>query len=179
MDLNEQIPFYNVTPTERTATTYNYLSPTAFRVIVPKLPRMTHFVQSVSIPSVVMGSVEIPAYKGLPKQEAPSYLDITDEIIINFHIDENMENWQEVYNWMSSIVPTDRNDASVSIKDELYSEIIVLVYSNSKVLKKKITFHKCYPTNLSSFEFNSSSSDIDPITITSNFQYSHFTFETV
>lgn len=179
MDLNEDTPLGGITPTSRTTGVRNYLSPTAFRVVIPKLPKMTYFIQSISIPSVVMGSIEIPAFKGLPKQEAPSYLDISDELIMNFLVDENMENWNEIYDWMSAIVPTDKNNATVSLRDELYSDITVLVYTNGKVLKKKINFHKCYPTNLASFEFNSSSSEIDPINISTTFQYSYFTIETV
>lgn len=179
MDLNEDISLGGLTPTQRVIGVRNHLSPTSYRVVIPKLPKMTYFIQSISIPSIAMGSIEIPAYKGLPKQEAPSYLDISDEIILNFIIDENMENWNEIYDWMTKIVPSDENNASVSIKDELYSNIIVLIYTNGKVLKKKITFHKCYPINLGSFEFNSSLTEIDPLVVSSNFQYSHFTIETV
>jgi len=160
-------------------TTPNYLSPTSFRVVIPRTPKITYFVQSVSIPSVVMTSMEVPPYRGLPKQQFPSAIDITDQVIVNFTIDENMENWQEVYDWMTAIVPSNENDSSVKINEDHYSEIIVLVYNSAKVLKKKFTFHKCFPVNISSFEFNSSTSEIDPINMTVNFQYSHFTVESV
>jgi len=176
--------FFNVQPLDRENdahfSTPNYLSPVSFRVVVPRLPKFTYFVQSVSIPSVVMGSVEIPAFKGLPKQEVPSFLDITDQLIINFNIDENMENWQEVYDWMTSIVPSKENNATVDPKNELlWENIIVLVYNNAKKLIKKFTFHKCYPVNLGSFEFNSAMTTTDPLLVTVNFEYSHFTVETL
>jgi hypothetical protein len=178
MYTDENEPFGSITPISKTQESYNYLSPTSYRVVVPKLPKMTYFVQSISIPSVALGSLEIPTFKGYPKQEAPSYLDITDEIIMNFAIDENMENWNEVFTWMSSMVPSSQNTGQVKLKEEQYSQIIVLVYTNAKKLKKKLTFHKCYPSSLSSFEFNSSSTEIDPIIVTTNFQYSHFDVET-
>jgi hypothetical protein len=55
--------------------TPNYLSPTSFRVIVPRLPNMTYYIQGVNLPSVALGYMEIPAFKGLPKQESsPSIL---------------------------------------------------------------------------------------------------------
>jgi hypothetical protein len=156
-------------------STPNYLSPTSFRTIVPRLPMLTYFIQSVSIPSVVLSYMEIPAYKGLPRQQVPSTLDITDNIILNFNIDEDMKNWQEVYDWMTKLVPSNENDASVDMKSDLKNNsIIVLVYNNAKKLKKKFTFYNCFPTNLSSFEFNSSVAAIDPILISVNFDYSHF-----
>lgn len=126
-----------------------------------------------------MNSMEIPAYKGLPKQEVPSTLDISDQIIVNYSIDENMENWQEIYDWMTSIVSSNENNASVKMKEDHYSEIIVLVYNNAKNLVKKFTFHRCFPINMASFEFNSSSTEIDPVLMTVNFEYSHFTVESV
>mgnify|MGYP003349563684 CR=1 FL=1 len=170
--------FHTLQPIERSQVSYNYLSPTAFRVIIPKMPRFTYFIQSVSIPSVVMGMMEIPAFKGLPKQEAPSILDLSDDLIINFTIDENMQNWQEMYDWMTDIVPTDENFASANMNIDKYSPIIVLIYNNAKKLKKKITFNNCFPITLSGFEFNSASTDIDPITIAANFEFSEFTVET-
>jgi hypothetical protein len=164
---------------DRHFTTPNYLSPTAFRVLIPRTPKITHFIQSVNIPSVVLSSMDIPSYKGFPKQEVPSNLDISDQIIVNFNIDEDMENWQSIYDWMTAIVPSNENNSSVNSKEDLYSEIVVLIYNSAKKLKKKFTFHKCYPVNLSSFEFNSSSTEIDPILISVNFEYSHFTIENV
>lgn len=175
--------FASFKPLERNGSRYfstpNYLSTTSFRVLIPRLPKMTYFVQTVSIPSVILGSLDVPAFKGLPKQEAPSFLDISDQIIINFTIDENMENWQEIYDWMNKIVPSNENNGSVNDKRERFSEIIVLVYNSAKTLKKKITFHDCFPVNLSSFEFNSASTEIDPIVVTTNFEYSHFSVETI
>ena len=180
----EQEEFYEpYKPLERSPqryfTTPNYLSPTAFRVVIPRTPKITYFVQSVSIPSVILSSIDIPAYKGLPKQEVPSNLDISDQIIVNFTIDEDMENWQEMYDWMTSVVSSNENNASVNSKEDHYSEIIVLIYNSAKKLKKKFTFHKCFPVNLSSFEFNSSSTEIDPILMTVNFEYAYFTVETL
>lgn len=164
---------------DRYFTTPNYLSPLSFRVIIPRCPKITYFVQSVSLPSVIVTSMEIPAYKGLPRQEMPSGLDITDQIIVNFSVDENMENWQEVYDWMTSIVSSNENNASVDDDANKFSEIVILVYNNAKIAKKKFTFHKCFPVNLSSIEFNSSSTEADPILMTVNFDYSHFTVETL
>lgn len=178
MDINNEVPLNTYVVDERPSGNYNYMSPTSFRVVVPKLPRFTYFIQSISVPSVNMVSMEIPAYKGLPKQEVPSALDISDDLIITFTVDENMQNWQEVYDWMTEIVPSPENNASVNMKDELYSQIMILIYNNAKKLKKKLTFNRCYPISLSSIEFNSSATQIDPITISTTFEYSNFTVET-
>lgn len=165
--------FSDYTPLERGSarqlTTPNYLSPTNFRVIIPRLPKMTHFIQSVSIPSIAITSMDMP-FKGFPRTSIPSSLDISDQVVINYIIDENMENWQELYDWMTSITPSSENEGGVTVSD-LYSEIIVLVYTSAKKLKKKITYTRAYPVNLMSFEFNSANADIDPILISCNFAF--------
>lgn len=170
--------FNSMQPISRDDTRFNtpnYLSPTSFRVIVPRLPMMTYYIQSVTLPAVAIGYMDIPAYKGLPKQEAPSFLDISDNLILNFNIDEDMKNWQELYDWMNTIVSSPENNGNIDMRDDLrYNGIIVLVYNNAKKLKKKFTFYNCFPTNLSSFELNSAAQAIDPILITANFNYSHF-----
>ena len=131
--------FSDYTPLERGSarqlTTPNYLSPTNFRVIIPRLPKMTHFIQSVSVPSIAITSMDI-AYKAFPRTSIPSSLDISDQVVINYIIDENMENWQEIYNWMTSITSNSENEGVTAA--DLYSEIIVLVYNSAKKLKKKI-----------------------------------------
>ena len=164
--------FSDYTPLERGSarqlTTPNYLSPTNFRVIIPRLPKLTHFIQSVSIPSLAITSMDMP-FKGFPRTSIPSSLDISDQVVVNYMIDENMENWQEMYNWMTSITLNSENEGVTAA--DLYSEIIVLVYNSAKKLKKKITYTRAHPVNLMSFEFNSANADIDPILVSCNFAY--------
>ena len=164
--------FSDYTPLERGSarqlTTPNYLSPTNFRVIIPRLPKLTHFIQSVSIPSLAITSMDMP-FKGFPRTSIPSSLDISDQVVVNYMIDENMENWQEMYNWMTSITLNSENEGVTAA--DLYSEIIVLVYNSAKKLKKKITYTRAHPVNLMSFEFNSANADIDPILLSCNFAY--------
>jgi len=151
-------------------TTPNYLSPTAFRVIIPRLPKITYFIQTVSIPTVSITPMDIP-FKGFSRMQAPASLDLSDQIIINFTIDENMENWQEMYDWMTAVVASRENNGAVNTSVSLYSDIVVLVYNNAKKMKKKLTFHECFPQSMTSFEFNSSVNDIDPFMVSCNFSY--------
>lgn len=156
----------------------NYLSPTAFRVIIPRMPTLTDYIQTVSIPSLTINSMDIQ-YKGFPRVSAPSSLDLTDQIVVNFAVDEDMENWQEVYDWMNSIVLTSVNNGYINPNTELYSDIIVITYTNAKKPKKKFTFHQCYPVSMMSFEFNSMTTEIDPIMVNCNFTYKTYEIETL
>lgn len=157
--------------------TPSYLSPTSFRVIIPRVPMLTSYIQSVTVPTVTLTPMEVPAFKGLPRQQIPAHLDLGDQIIVTFTVDENMENWKEVYDWMTSIVPSDENNGEVDKNISKYSEIIVLVYGNSKRLTRKITYHNAYPVSLSSFEFNSGIQTLEPIMVPVTFEYSHMSVE--
>jgi hypothetical protein len=158
-------------------STPNYLSPTSFRVVIPRLPKITHFIQTVSIPSININSMDV-GFAGFPRTSIPSALDISDQIVVNFTIDENMDNWKEIYDWMTAITPNSENEGGVTAAD-LYSEIIVLIYSNAKKLKKKFTFSRCYPTSLMSFEFNSGMTEIDPMMVSCNFAYKTVNIESL
>jgi hypothetical protein len=157
--------------------TPSYLSPTSFRAIIPRVPMLTSYIQSVTVPTVTLTSMEIAPFKGLPRTQVPSGLDLGDQIIVTFSVDENMENWKEIYDWMTSIVPSEENAANVGKNIDDYSEIILLVYSNSKRMTRKITYHNAYPVSLSSFEFNSGAQTIEPIVVPVTFEYSHMTVE--
>ena len=165
--------FADYAPLERGSgryfTTPNYLSPSSFRVLIPRLPKITYFVQTCSVPSLNIGSMDL-TYKGFPRMTHPSSLDLSDQLVINFIVDEDMENWREMYDWMHSIVPSSENEGGITAND-IYSDIILLVFNSAKKLKKKLTFHRCYPVSLMSFEFNSGVNEIDPMLVAANFSF--------
>ena len=168
-DYSDYQPLAQADSDNRHISVPNYLNPTNFRVVVPRLPKFTYFIQSITVPSLSMSSIDV-GFKGFPRTSVPSAIDITDQIILTFIVDEDMKNWQDIYDWMTAIVPSKENDGGVKVVDP-YSEIIVLIYNAQKKLNKKITYSSCHPVNLGSFDMNSTATSIDPIILTANFAY--------
>ena len=78
----------------------NPLLPTYYRFSIAKLPKVSYFCQSVSLPTVTMSEVIMPT----PFQQIsrPSKLEF-DELNLGFVIDENLGNYLEIFNWLRSM----------------------------------------------------------------------------
>ena len=77
----------------------NFLSPLGGKFTIKKLPSVNFFVQSVAIPSVTVGEIPI----GTPfsaKLQLPGDLVTFGDLVITFRVDENMENYLEIFNWI-------------------------------------------------------------------------------
>lgn len=174
-DYSDYEPLAKTGADNRHISVPNYLSATNFRVVIPRLPKLSYYIQTVTVPSLSINSIDI-GFKGFPRTSVPSSVDISDQVIITFGIDERMENWQDIYDWMTSITPNSTNNGGVGAKDP-YSEIIVLLYNAQRKLQKKLTYESCHPISLGSFDMNSTSNTIDPIVVTTNFAYKKLSIE--
>ena len=80
----------------------SYLAPTQFELIVKKLPNTKYFATGVNIPSVNIGETLQPTRLGA-NIKLPGDKINYGELTITFIVDENMENWTEMFNWMEGI----------------------------------------------------------------------------
>ena len=146
----------------------NFLSPLAFRLLIDPTRSQTteYFVKSVSLPEVSIAQVNLPT----PRIEIP-FTGGTVEfspLTVEFFVDEDMTNYQEIYNWVVS--QTD-NDDSVNKYD-----LLLMVLSSHNNPNKKIQFYNAFPTSISSLNFDTTSTNITYLTASVTFSYSYFDF---
>jgi hypothetical protein len=85
----------------------NFLSPIGFKFVLDRAPKTVFLCQSANIPSIGMGSPEqATPFKNIPLSGDVTYEDLT----ISFLIDENMENYMEIHNWIKAISAADSFD---------------------------------------------------------------------
>ena len=77
----------------------SYLAPTQFELLVKKLPNTKYFATGVNIPSVSVAESLQTTRLGA-NVKVPGDKITFGELSINFIVDENMENWTELYTWM-------------------------------------------------------------------------------
>ena len=80
----------------------SYLAPTQFELLVKKLPNTKYFSTGVNVPSVAVAEIQQPTNLGLNVKIPGDKLNL-GEITVTFIVDENMENWTELYTWMSQL----------------------------------------------------------------------------
>lgn len=149
------------------------LLPTYYRFVMTRLPTVTYFCQSASIPSVTLSDVTMPT--PFVSIKAPSKMEF-DDLTITFVVDENMTNWFELYNWMRSTTNVEDYSEFKPTNTHLTTANL-LILNSSKTPKINVTFDGVYPKNISSVDFSSTIIDPEPIICTALFGYRSYSVE--
>ena len=76
----------------------NFLSPIGFQFAIQRLPNVNYFCTSASIPEISMGETETPnPFIRLPN---PGEKLAFGQLQLQFRVDEDLKNFQEIYNWL-------------------------------------------------------------------------------
>jgi hypothetical protein len=154
----------------------NYLSPLEFQVSIKRLPNVEFFVQKAQIPSLTATGVENPTPFNRTFQ-VPDKLTYGD-FSLSFIIDEAMNNYLEIYSWLTAITGPQSYSQFKNINDSefgLISDITLLVMNSHKNPNMLIEFKNCFPTTLSSIDLDTTSQDVTYPEATVDFQYDYFT----
>jgi hypothetical protein len=79
----------------------NYLSPVGFKFSITKIPKVDFFSNSAEIPGINLGVAMQPTYlKDIP---IPGDKLTYDDFSLEFFVDENLENYLQVHNWLRGL----------------------------------------------------------------------------
>lgn len=158
-------------------TNINYLQPTSFKITIDRknFPNLEFFCQDFTHPGMIMNSVEVP-YKKI--QAIPFIGDklTFNELLANIILDENMEAYNEMYNWMR--VNLDNNENSrletQGLRPPSVSDITLSILSSHNNTTKQVKYIDCMPTALTDIQFQSTASGTEFITFGASFRFSYF-----
>ena len=77
----------------------DYASPVQFRFKIAKLPQVEFFIQSVNVPGISLGQAIVPT--PLYNYPVPGDEISFQPLDISFLVDENLNNYKEVHDWIS------------------------------------------------------------------------------
>lgn len=154
----------------------NFLSRVGFKFGIKKLPNTNFFVQSVNVPGRKLGYAPLPnPFKKLPI--AGDHLEYND-FAVTFKVDEDFQNYIEIYNWMNGIGFPDSYEqhrrlvAAPAMSGEgIYSDGTLLIYSSSRNPSMEIVFTDMFPHSISDLVFDSRDSKIEFIEATVIFKF--------
>ena len=179
----------SVSPFDKQIANRNYMSPLGFKLILTKTPKVDFLCQSANIPQISMGTAIQPTY--LKDIAVPGDKVLYDDLRVRFLVDEQMENYLSIYNWMTGLgYPENagqfrqlkkddlRTDASVSDDaDPRYFEFsdatLQILNSNYKP-SVLVNFKDAFPTSLSTLEFDVADRDYSYFTANVTFKYTIF-----
>jgi len=143
----------------------NFLSPIGFKFVLAKYPKIAYLSQSANIPAINLGIVEQPTYYGrpLPTDGNISY----DPFTMNFLVDENIENYLILHNWIRGLgVPDDFAERRAFLDkqsklsynsqggDTKFADATLTVLNSNFKSNFQVVFYDIIPVSLSALDFN-------------------------
>lgn len=158
-------------------TNINYLQPTGFAVSISRenYPNLEYFCQGVQHPGIDVASVEMP----FRRVNVPFPGDKLEFGIVSFSflLDEDMEGYLEMYNWLRRLVEDEHVAPARSIYESAIpteSDITVSILSSSNNVTKQIKYYAAFPTSISTIELSSLRTEPEPISFDASFRFAYF-----
>ena len=161
----------------------NFLAPTGFKFTVSRAPKIAYFGNQVNVPSLTLGIAEQPTYlRSIPR---PGTEVSFEDLNLTFLVDEGLENYMEIQNWIRGIgypesldqIYDFQKDDSHTIKAKhteeinLFSDGTLTILDNDNLPKFKVIFDGLFPYALSTLSFDATQSDLEYFTAQVSFKY--------
>lgn len=162
----------------------SFLSPIGFRFACKRLPHVNYFCTAATIPDISLGetsSVDNPFIK-LP---VPGDKLTFGRLDLTFRVDEDMENFQEIYNWLVALGYPDNFSQRGAIgrtqisTGDVYPDGSLMVMTGNMTPNIEISFIDLYPASLSSLEFDIENTDVEYLKATVSFAYRKYELKTL
>jgi hypothetical protein len=163
----------------------NFLSPSGFKFILNKAPKVAFFSNTANIPRIDLGIASQPNYlRDIP---VPGEKMEFEDFTLRFLVDENLENYMEIQNWIRGLgfpeslkeIYDLQNDAPIGYNrhnkmNNIYSDGTLEVLNSNKNLNFKVIFKDMFPYSLSSLDFNATEEDVEYFTAEVSFKYTMY-----
>ena len=178
-----------MTALTRNPTNPNPLHPNKFILSFGRLPNMQYFCQNVDLPGISLS--EIPVPNPFVELYSPGEKAIYDLLNVTFTVDENLESWREIHNWIRAMTfPKEfeeyaklgtltRNVSFSTTKQPQFSDATLILLSSAFKPTLKIKFHDVFPTSLSSVTLSASDTPENILSSDATFRYTYYDIEVV
>lgn len=157
----------------------NFLQPTNFKLSIDRkhFPNLDFFCQSVSHPDMMSNTVDMP-YQRIAAIPMPGDKLTFGELTCMILLDENMNSYKEMYDWLLRIVETTQLNATDRSADlpPTYADLSVSVLSSTNNQVRSLKYIDCIPTGLGAIQFESIASGDTYLTFAASFRFSYFEF---
>ena len=162
--------------TDSQPTNLNQLNVVSFDISFSRLPGVQYFCQRISLPTVVLGETNEPS----PFLNVPLEGDtLTFEAMsLSFIVDEDLLNYREIYDWMTALGFPREYGQFAALQEQStgstltkYSDLTIVLHTNKSNPNYRVKFTDCFPTSLSSIQFDSTPTGMEPIVVDATFNF--------
>ena len=156
----------------------NFLSGVGFKFNLTKFPKVDFFSNSARIPELNLELAQQSSY--LKNIAVPGERLTFGDFTLRFLVDENMENYLSVYNWLTGLgFPETTKEFADLIKDsdgqrdpkEAFCDGTLRILNSNYREVAKVKFKDLFPISLSSLDFDATNTDVQYFTAEATFKY--------
>jgi len=160
----------------------NFLSPTGFKFVLNRSPKVAFFCNQANIPDINLGIANQPSY--LKDIDTPGDKLTFGDLSLRFLVDENLENYMEIQNWMRGLGYPEEVKQFRDLSDEgfiqgnyvndrqnIYSDGTLQILNSNFIAKFQVFFKELFPYSLSTITFDTTNTDIEYFTADVSFKY--------
>jgi hypothetical protein len=160
----------------------NFLSPTGFKFTLTRTPKVAFFCNQANIPDLNLGVAVQPSY--LKDLDTPGDKIIFGDLNLRFLVDENLENYMEIQNWIRGLGFPEKLGQFAELEENglvrgnylkdrqnIYSDGTLQVLTSSQLPNFQVSFKDLFPYSLSTMTFDSTDTDIQYFTADVSFKY--------
>ena len=163
----------------------NFLQPQGFRFQVARAPKVTFFGNAVNIPGMTLRTT-VQTTPGLKDIPLPGEILDFEDLNLRFLVDEDLQNYQEVQNWMRGLgfpeslqeIYDLQNENSVLSREKtmnIYSDGTLTILDAMQNENFKVKFSDLFPFSLSTIQFDATMADTEYFTAEVSFKYLNYT----
>ena len=163
----------------------SFLSPLGFQFSIKRLPHVNYFCTSAELPAITLGQVDTIDNTFI-KLPVPGDKLSFSALNLRFRVDEDMKNFQEIYDWLTGLGFPDNFQQYGTIKNggiqpigEVYSDGSLIITTSSFQPNIEVKFIDMYPVSLSSLSFSVEGSDVEYLQADVNFAYRKYELTTI
>ena len=182
----------STSPLARQPDKLDYASPTQFRFGIHQLPKVEFFATAVNIPGISLGTAILSTpYKDIPLPgEKLEYGNLS----IEFLVDEYLENYISLHNWMTGLgFPQDREEfktyrdvtsntptnsaavGSATPDRAMFSDAFIMILSNKNNPILEINFEDIFPVSIGDLDYSQAATDVEYLSVSAEFAYKIYT----
>ena len=159
-----------------TPETHNALLTNYFQFHIDRVPNIVYFCQTANLPGMNFGEAEQPTIFSHPIKVPIGSVRFLP-LVLGFKVDENLQNWLEIHNWMKSN-SNYVSDTQIPYMDQA-SDGYLLITNSSYKPKIKVQFTRLFPIQLGNIEFNTISPDAKEAVSSVTFSFTDYKIEPV
>lgn len=165
----------------------NHLIPNKFELNFARTPNVRYFCQSLSVPGISLS--EVPVNNPFLDVYSPGEKAIYDLLNVTFMIDEELQSWLEIHNWIRAMTfpvefseyrSLDRLNSHIAAradKKPQFSDATIDILSSNNKPYYRFKLHDVFPISLSTFVMNTMDDSSTVLTADATFRYSYYDIE--